>query len=76
MLLLLTYNNNIKLLLEYINKYKSIMLRQEATPSIYSSIGPSLLDLIFRLLAGGGAWPCGQASHFGKPIPRMRGRSK
>ncbi len=43
---------------------------------IYSSIGPSLLDLVFRLLAGGGAWPCGQASHFGKPIPRMRGRGK
>ncbi len=42
---------------------------------IYSSIGPSLLDLVFRLLAGGGAWPCGQASHFGKPIPRMCGRS-
>ena len=43
---------------------------------IYSSIGSSLLDLIFRLLADEEAWPCGQASYFDKPIPRVYDRSK
>ena len=42
---------------------------------IYSSIGPSLLDMIFRLLTDEGAWPCGQASHFDKPILRVYDRS-